>query len=172
MFHSHLQEDVNIISIDWAPGASSNYLKATANSRLAGAQVHRFLRFLVNKGHLNLDELRVVGHSIGAHVAGYAGQLLDGQIGHITALDAADAYFAGTDPIVRLDPTDARHVHSIHTDGNTALRIGMGILSPVGHVNVYPNGGKGQPGCSGSIGSLIGSIFDIIFLNFDSTFIA
>ena len=36
------QEDVNKITVDWAPGACSNYLKATANARLCGAQLYRF----------------------------------------------------------------------------------------------------------------------------------
>ena len=36
----------------------------------------------------------------------------------VLGLDPADPYFQGTDPVVRLDPTDAAFVDVIHTDGS------------------------------------------------------
>lgn len=63
-----------------------------------------------------------------------------GQLPRITAIDPSDPYFSDTDPIVRLDTGDARHVEVIHTNGNGALNLGMGIVGPIGHVDIFPNG--------------------------------
>jgi pancreatic triacylglycerol lipase len=62
-------------------------------------------------------------------------------------LDPAEPHFSKTDPVVRLDPTDADFVDVIHTDAGPFINGGLGILQPVGHVDFYPNGGIEQPGC-------------------------
>ncbi|CAH2021052.1 unnamed protein product [Acanthoscelides obtectus] len=41
-----------------------------------------------------------------------------------------------------LDRTDANFVDGIHTNGRH-----LGVMTPVGHVDFYPNGGEAQPGC-------------------------
>jgi hypothetical protein len=43
-----------------------------------------------------------------------------------------------------LDPTDAIFVENIHTDGTANLQLGLGLFQPIGHVDFYPNGGKGN----------------------------
>jgi pancreatic triacylglycerol lipase len=62
-------------------------------------------------------------------------------------MDPAEPHFSKTDPIGRLDPTDADFVDVIHTDAGPFLSGGLGIFQPVGHVDFYPNGGIDQPGC-------------------------
>lgn len=57
-------------------------------------------------------------------------------------LDPAGSYFSYTDPVVRLDPSDARFVDVIHTDAGL-----LGTSQNVGDVDFYPNGGSKQPGC-------------------------
>jgi pancreatic triacylglycerol lipase len=57
-------------------------------------------------------------------------------------MDPAGPYFENTDPIVRLDPTDADFVDAIHTDATSTLQIGLGIFQMVGDVDFYVNGGK------------------------------
>lgn len=56
----------------------------------------------------------MIGHSLGAHLSGYAGLTLQTdfglKVGRITGLDPAEPHFAHTDPIVRLDTTDAKYV--------------------------------------------------------------
>jgi hypothetical protein len=69
----------------------------------------------------------------------------------LSGLDPAEPHFSKTDPIVRLDPTDADFVDVIHTDAGPFLSGGLGIFEPVGHVDFYPNGGIDQPGCSGGV---------------------
>ena len=46
---------------------------------------------------------------------------------YFIGLDPAGPYFDNTDPSVRLDPTDARFVDVIHTDGTHNLLLGLGI---------------------------------------------
>lgn len=75
-----------------------------------------------------------------------------------TGLDAAGPYFENTDPVVRLDPTDADFIDVIHTDTQPFYLLGFGIEMPIGHVDFYPNGGIQQPGC-GNLLETIGDAF-------------
>lgn len=43
------------------------------------------------------------------------------ELGRITGLDPADPHFEDTDPIIRLDESDAFYVDIIHTDANPIL---------------------------------------------------
>lgn len=90
--------------------------------------------------------MHLIGHSLGAHTAGYAGERVPG-LGRITGLDPAEPYFQGTPSIVRLDPSDAQLVDVIHTDGASIFLLGYGMSAPCGHIDFYPNNGKAQPGC-------------------------
>lgn len=49
-----------------------------------------------------------------------------------------DLYFGGTDPIVRLDTTDAKFVEVIHSNAATFTNMGLGIPGAIGHVDHYP----------------------------------
>jgi pancreatic triacylglycerol lipase len=128
-----------VLAVDWKLGARSPYLSATANARLVGAMTARLLAYLEEKGGLRIEDVSIVGHNLGAHIAGYAGDRLQGRIPHIVAVDPSDPYFGGTDPIVRLDTNDAKYVEVIHTNGNGATNLGMGIVEPIGHVDIFPN---------------------------------
>ena len=48
-------------------------LQATANTRLVGTMGAHFLKFLHETFHLDLYHVHMIGHSLGAHAAGYAG---------------------------------------------------------------------------------------------------
>lgn len=73
---------------------------------------------------MNPNDVHLIGHSLGAHTAGYAGEKLGGNIGRITGLDPAEPYFQGMPNHLRLDPTDARLVDVIHTDGKSIFFLG------------------------------------------------
>lgn len=158
---------MNIISVDWAPGAKSPYLQATSNARLVGAMIARMITYLEQKAELNVDDIHIISHSLGSHVAGYAGNRLLGRLARITAIDPMDLYFGGTDPLVRLDTTDAKFVEVIHSNNDAANNLGLGIPEAIGHVDIYPNGGKKQPGCKDALGTIIGSLIDLLTLNFE-----
>lgn len=67
--------------------------------------------------------MHIIGHSLGAHTAGYAGERIEG-LGRITGLDPAEPYFQGMPPHTRLDTTDAKLVDVIHTDGTSIFLLG------------------------------------------------
>ncbi|GAB0192002.1 pancreatic lipase-related protein 2 [Grus japonensis] len=92
-------------------------------------------------------DVHIIGHSLGAHVAGEAGRRQPG-IGRITGLDPAQPYFQGTPVGVRLDKSDAEFVDVIHTDSAPTIPyLGFGMSTAIGHLDFYPNGGEQMPGC-------------------------
>ncbi|XP_069955111.1 pancreatic triacylglycerol lipase-like [Cherax quadricarinatus] len=142
--------DLNVIILDWLSGSGPPYTQTVANIRLIGAVLGRFILDLRDQLGVPPGHIHVVGHSLGAQLAGYTGQYLKERgatLGRITGLDPAEPYFEGTDPLVRLDPTDADLVDVIHTDAGPILTGGLGILQPAGHLDFYPNGGVSMPGC-------------------------
>ncbi|XP_019628277.1 PREDICTED: pancreatic triacylglycerol lipase-like isoform X2 [Branchiostoma belcheri] len=153
-------EDCNVFGVDWGSGGGSMlpYTQATANTQLVGATIAQFINLLMQETGASLNSFHLVGHSLGSHIMGYAGERLPG-VGRITGLDPAEPYFQGTDPIVRLDPTDAQLVDVIHSDGGFFFTsLGLGMYDPVGHLDFYPNGGIEMPGCDQGL-------FDFIALN-------
>ncbi|XP_019643191.1 PREDICTED: pancreatic triacylglycerol lipase-like [Branchiostoma belcheri] len=146
------RDDVNVVVVDWGGGAMEmDYPQVAANARVVGAELARFISFLIEDLGVSSRSIHIIGHSLGAHIAGYAGQRLaksGSKIGRITALDPAEPGFQGTPRHVRLDPSDAVFVDAIHTDGEFS---GFGMSEPVGHLDFYPNGGRDQPGCSDNL---------------------
>ncbi|XP_035211608.1 pancreatic triacylglycerol lipase-like isoform X2 [Stegodyphus dumicola] len=110
-----------------------------------------------------LSSMHLIGHSLGAHVAGYAGERLNKRLGRITGLDPAEPYFQYTMEEVRLDPTDAQFVDVIHTDGGSIITGGLGMIQDCGHVDFYPNGGKRQPGCNQNVVGAIEKEGDLLY---------
>lgn len=109
-----------------------------------------FIRNLCNSFHLSEKSFHILGHSLGAHIAGYAGKYLDGKLGHITGFDPAGPHYEGLkDTNARLWHTDAQFVESIHTDAKHLVpNLGFGMYETCSHVDFYPNGGRSQPGCN------------------------
>ncbi|XP_071953357.1 pancreatic triacylglycerol lipase-like [Antedon mediterranea] len=137
-------ESVNIIAVDWSIGAGNIiYQRSCQNARVAGKKTALFLKFLHDITGASYSNMHIIGHSLGAHVAGYAGEAQPG-IGRITGSDAAGPGFAAFGPECRLDTTDADFVDAIHTDGEL---LGLGMHRAYAHMDFYPNGGKDQPGC-------------------------
>lgn len=68
-----LQEDCNVICVDWERGATlPNYVRAAANTRLVGKQLSMLVQGLEKLG-LSPQNVHMIGFSLGAHVAGFAG---------------------------------------------------------------------------------------------------
>lgn len=129
---------------------------------------------------MNLGDLVLVGHSLGAHVAGVAAKRMNSteKIGTIIGLDPASVGFKFDDTEKRLAQSDALYVQIIHTD---VTKFGMAL--PMGHgehtslfneynlirincfftADIYPNGGLHQPGCKkrSVFTTLFGKLFRI-----------
>ncbi|KAJ8025505.1 Pancreatic triacylglycerol lipase [Holothuria leucospilota] len=148
------KEDLNVIMVDWAKGADSLYDKARQNIRVVGMEIALLTALLNSQFGADFSKMHFIGHSLGAHTAGYAGAAQPGY-GRITGMDNFTS--AGLDPAgpgyrnvldsCKLDPSDALFVDCIHTDGDYIFQGGAGLLEPLGHVDIYPNGGKDMPGC-------------------------
>ncbi|GBN46378.1 Pancreatic lipase-related protein 2 [Araneus ventricosus] len=136
----------NVFIVDWTQHNGFPYAQAVANTRVVGALVAKMIHFLMNETGITPESIHLIGHSLGAHTSGYAGERIPG-LGRITGLDPAGPYFQDADREVRLDRTDALFVDVIHTDGAENILGGLGISDPIGHVDFYPNGGRRQLGC-------------------------
>ncbi|XP_073819935.1 phospholipase A1-like [Musca autumnalis] len=135
--------DYNMITVDWGRARSVDYASSVLAVPGVGQKVAALVDFLVNNYGLKLSDLEIIGHSLGAHVAGFTGKnIASGQAHTIIGLDPALPLYSYDKPASRLSSTDAQYVESIQTNGGT-----LGFLKPIGKGAFYPNGGKSQPGC-------------------------
>ena len=74
---------MNVIVVDWGHGATLPYDQATANTRVVGAQIAQLIQTIMNVTRAPASSFHIVGHSLGAHVAGYAGERVP-HLGRIT----------------------------------------------------------------------------------------
>lgn len=71
-----IQEDANVIFVDWEKGAAGPaYALAAANTQLIGRQLAILIMDMVALNS-DPDRIHLIGFSLGAHVAGYAGKAL------------------------------------------------------------------------------------------------
>ncbi|XP_060861551.1 inactive pancreatic lipase-related protein 1-like isoform X2 [Metopolophium dirhodum] len=143
------QRDANIFLVDWGKGSKKfNYLQVASNTRIVGAELIRLGKYLIDHYQLDPLKIHVMGHSLGAHISSYFGKGIPG-LSRITAFDPAQPGFEDCPREVRLDKSDAHFVDVIHTSCRpTVPFLGFGLISPVGHVDIYMNGGFIQPGCT------------------------
>jgi hypothetical protein len=82
--------EVNVVIASWGWGAQAGicYNWAVDRVPVVGAIIAEFLDFLLGREVEPWSELTIVGHSLGAHVAGFVGKSVrNGKIGKIIALD-------------------------------------------------------------------------------------
>lgn len=63
-------------------------------------------------------------------------------------MDPAGPSFEYAETSVTLSPDDAYFVDVVHTYSVGTPDRSIGIQRPVGHIDIYPNGGNFQPGCN------------------------
>ncbi|MBN3320916.1 LIPE lipase, partial [Atractosteus spatula] len=141
------EQDANVIVVDWLTLAHRLYPDAVNNTRIVGHDIAKLLEWLKKELMFPLENVHMIGYSLGAHVAGFAGTFVQGTVGRITGLDPAGPMFEGVESDHRLSPDDADFVDVLHTYTREALGVSIGIQQPVGHIDIYPNGGDFQPGC-------------------------
>ena len=158
-------EDMNVIIVDWTKGNSFPYSQATANTQVVGRDIAKLVNSFISKNLITANNIHLIGHSLGAHVAGYAGEQVQG-LGRITGLDPAGPLFEFSDNKVRLDPSDANFVDVIHTDGASTSELGFGLIQSSGTVDFYVNGGRDQPGCPKRVRKLVNAILYVASFGF------
>ncbi|GFQ89031.1 pancreatic triacylglycerol lipase [Trichonephila clavata] len=139
-------EPCNVFYVDWSGGDGNLYEQAVANTRVVGAEIAVFIQELQKRTGIKPESVHIIGHSLGSHIAGYAGKRLK-SLGRITAMDPAGPYFTNVEPIVRLDRADALFVDAIHTNAAPSRFQGFGLVDSIAHFDFFPNGGHLQPGC-------------------------
>ncbi|XP_053226811.1 lipoprotein lipase [Podarcis raffonei] len=138
----------NVIVVDWLSRSSLHYPDSAAYTKEVGEDVAKFVDWLEEQFSYSLNKVHLLGYSLGAHVAGIAGSLTTNKINRITGLDPAGPNFEYAEASVRLSPDDAVFVDVLHTFTRGSPDRSIGIQKPVGHVDIYPNGGIFQPGCN------------------------
>jgi len=135
--------DYNVIVVNWDRSLSVDYAMSVRAVPGAGTKVGEMIEYLHEHHGMSLESLKVIGHSLGAHVAGYAGkQVGDKRVHTIVGLDPALPLFSYDTPEKRLSSEDAFYVESIQTNGGV-----KGFVKPIGKATFYVSGGKKQPGC-------------------------
>ncbi|XP_055383289.1 phospholipase A1 member A [Condylostylus longicornis] len=133
-----IYQKINVCTVDWGTMANGNYKRSMLSIFDVGLTISDLIIKLRPYGFVPND-ITLVGYSLGAHAAGFAGKLLNGSLNEIIGLDPAGPLFTlpsdvGTD--YRLDKSDAKFVQVIHTAGGT-----LGTSLKCGHADFYPNGG-------------------------------
>ena len=76
------QGDYNVIIVDWGNIAKLPYLEACGKLKAAGAYIAKMINFLKSQGS-DLNDMSLVGHSLGAHLVGLAGNQTHDKVGHV-----------------------------------------------------------------------------------------
>lgn len=78
IFKAYLEKakkDVNLIAVNWEKSSRTlNYIAARNRVEPIGTYVASFIDFLVNNRLAALDDINLIGFSLGAHAAGIAGK--------------------------------------------------------------------------------------------------
>ncbi|CAG4961658.1 unnamed protein product [Colias eurytheme] len=137
--------NLKVFALDGRNVIGLEYITSSTYVRFMGERLGSLLSDVIRRGQ-NPSKILLIGHSLGAHIAGAAGQKVQqdtGQrIGRISGLDPAGPCFSNVSLDDRLDPSDADYVDVIHTNAGM-----LGIREAVGHKDFFPNSGAMQPGC-------------------------
>ncbi|MGB3513118.1 MAG: hypothetical protein WBA93_28665 [Microcoleaceae cyanobacterium] len=136
------ESNANIILVDWEDGANKLwYFSSASITEDVGNELATYL----SNNNLDPNYTNLIGHSLGAHVAGFAGstylESTGDSISQIVGLDPAGPAFEGKDAGDRLDPNDANRVVTFHTSKT------LGYDDPLAVLDVYVNSNSWfQPG--------------------------
>ncbi|XP_010590709.1 lipoprotein lipase [Loxodonta africana] len=142
------EPDSNVIVVDWLSRAQHHYPVSAGHTKLVGKDVAQFINWMEDELNYPPNNVHLLGYSLGAHAAGIAGSLTNKKVNRITGLDPAGPNFEYAEAPSRLSPDDADFVDVLHTFTRGSPDRSIGIQKPIGHVDIYPNGGAFQPGCN------------------------
>lgn len=150
----------NLIIMDWGVASHGSYSQVAAMVSGMGSFLANFLMKLIELGTDRMS-IHIIGHSLGAHLAGFAGKRLRPRLGRITALDPAGPCFGkllSNSPSDRLSPDDAYEVDVYHYDDSF-----LGLPGQIGQFDVYVNGGSSQPGAKDNVNSMFQALITMVF---------
>lgn len=75
--------DINVFLVDWSRLSKLDYLTARGSVGGVGRVLASFISGMVNDNLLDLDNVVIVGHSLGAHIAGCTGKKINGKVNTI-----------------------------------------------------------------------------------------
>jgi hypothetical protein len=144
-------DNQNILVMNWSNYSDGNYATSAVPDliklgHLIGVGIYSF----AIQNAFDPSRLHIVGHSLGAQLAGYIGRWIivmsqsKLKVQRITGLDPARPLFSHkvTFMPTSLSSFDARFVDVIHTDSGN-----LGESENCGIVDFWPNGGSHQSGC-------------------------
>ncbi|XP_071579851.1 phospholipase A1-like [Temnothorax nylanderi] len=147
------QKGYTVFAMDWSQGACTNgipiikfagYPAAVKNTREMGELIASYVKTCVKDCGVPVKNIIFIGHSLGAHVSGFAAKEVDkmglGKIKLIIAADPAKPLFGRKKCDDRLCKSDAGCVKVFHTST-------LGISYRIGHLDLQFNNGNMQPGC-------------------------
>ncbi|XP_055296584.1 vitellogenin-1-like [Sitodiplosis mosellana] len=138
-------ENPALDTVDTAEFVDTLYTWSAFNTEEIGNIISDSLQHLIRT--YPIEKIHLVGHSLGAHIAGSAGRNLYKKTGklvpRITGLDPANPCFNSGETLTGLARGDAEFVLAIHSNSG-----GLGKRDPLGDADFYPNGDNPlPPGC-------------------------
>lgn len=78
-------DDYNVVCVEWSSLALDwPYFTARMESKNIGNRVAGLITMLTNYTTQTMEDIHIIGLSMGAHIAGFAGKQLDGRVHRIT----------------------------------------------------------------------------------------
>ena len=126
--------DANVVALDWLDnGKGKSYVTAANKTVSAGKQLAQYLE----ANNIDPSNVTLIGHSLGAHVAGFASQFCKSFFGkgvsEIIALDPAGVRIATILEKFGLNKECAERVEVIHTNYT------LGTKENLGHLDIHVN---------------------------------
>ncbi|CRK86233.1 CLUMA_CG000039, isoform A [Clunio marinus] len=137
--------DTNFVLIDTARYVDTLYAWSAFNTMDLGHGLGLGLTELADV--VPIDNIHVMGHSLGAHIVGFAGRVFqektDRILKRISGFDPARPCFREGEVLQGLGRGDAEFVDIIHSNSGA-----LGKTDPIGDADFYPNGIVSvMPGC-------------------------
>ncbi|XP_043591015.1 pancreatic triacylglycerol lipase-like [Bombus pyrosoma] len=137
--------DCNVIILDWSVISDDLVYSVVAEIvPYVAERTASFINFMRIEAGLQTSNLKIVGHSFGAQIAGLSAREVgkSSRVAEVIALDPANVMFQHKKPGERVDKSDAENVQIIHTCSGQ-----FGYYLSVGTSDFYANDGRHQPGC-------------------------
>lgn len=132
----------NIIIPDWDNRSTLNYAQIVGNIGAAGQDIASYLQ----ANNVNPSTTTLIGHSLGAHVAGATGHAMGVKPNLIIGLDPAGPILDVLPAEWRLSPADGKRVVALHTSRTFGSNV------PLGDMDVFVNPNSiFQPGARNAV---------------------